>query len=479
MLGFLQGVGGFVFIFGIVVFVHELGHFLAAKLTGVYAPKFSIGFGPGPSRKWGETQYILGLIPLGGYVRMASRDDEATAFLEGGSEEAAARAQEAGEVPRPKDWDPNGLIPFGPNPVPEHRWFESKPLYQRLFILLAGVTMNALLALVVLIGMAACYGRNIVETRVVGSVRVLEGTEPLRSAIQPGDTITAVQGVEVRNWTEIDRAIRTSKGDTLRITTHRGVVAVPAGSASSPQRMLYAYALERFQPPVIGGVNPGQPAARAGVQAGDSVIQVGGAPIAAFSELVERVSASPGRPIDFAVVRDSQEVRLTVVPDSTVVEDPLTGRDTTVGRIGALAANRLIARHEDLSFPEAVREGARNTRELAGTIFGVLGALFERKIGMNQLGGPIEIAKQSARAAQEGMGSLLALLALLSINLAVLNLLPIPVLDGGQILLQVAESVKGSPFSARTRQYILGTGVALVLLLMLVVSYNDILRLFS
>ena len=243
--------------------------------------------------------------------------------------------------------------------------------------------------------------------------------------------------------------------------------------------MLYAYALERFQPPVIGGVNAGQPAARAGVQAGDSVTQVGGARIGAFSELVERVSGSPGRPIELAVVRDSQEVRLTVVPEPTVIENPLTGRDTTVGRIGAVAANRLVPRHEELTFPEAVREGARNTRELAGTIFGVLGALFEREIGMNQLGGPIEIAKQSARAAQEGMGSLLALLALLSINLAVLNLLPIPVLDGGQILLQVAESVKGSPFSARTRQYILGTGVALVLLLMLVVSYNDILRLFS
>ena len=120
MLGFLQGVGGFIFIFGIVVFVHELGHFLAAKLTGVYAPKFSIGFGPGPSKKWGETQYILGLIPLGGYVRMASRDDEATAFLEGGSEESAARRQESGDVPRTRDWDPNALIPFGPHPVPAH-----------------------------------------------------------------------------------------------------------------------------------------------------------------------------------------------------------------------------------------------------------------------------------------------------------------------------------------------------------------------
>jgi regulator of sigma E protease len=243
--------------------------------------------------------------------------------------------------------------------------------------------------------------------------------------------------------------------------------------------MLYAYALERFQPPVIGSLVSGQPAERGGLQPGDSVIRVGGEAVAVFSDMVDRVSASPGRPVDLDVVRDSAEVRVTVVPEATVVEDPLTGRDTTVGRIGAYAAQRLVTRHEDLTFPQAVSEGTRQTRELAGTIFGVLGGLFEREIGVNQLGGPIEIAKQSARAAKEGMPALLALLAFLSINLAVLNLLPIPVLDGGQIVLQVAESVKGSPFSARTRQYILGTGVALVLLLMLVVSYNDILRLFS
>src|SRR5688572_7637102 len=212
MLGLLQGIGGFVFIFGIVVVVHELGHFLAAKLTGVYAPKFSIGFGPGPSRKWGETQYILGLIPLGGYVRMASREDEATAFLEGGSEESAARQQEAGDVPRPKDWDPNGMIPFGPHPVPEHRWFESKSLPQRLVILLAGVTMNALLALAILVGMAVHYGRNTVETRVVGSIEAIDGADALRASLRHGDTITAIQGQPVANWNEIRRAIMNTSG---------------------------------------------------------------------------------------------------------------------------------------------------------------------------------------------------------------------------------------------------------------------------
>jgi regulator of sigma E protease len=123
-----------ILVFGLVIFVHELGHFLAAKAVGVYAPRFSIGFGPTLwRRRRGETEYVLAALPLGGYVRMASRLDQETAFLEGGSETTGARAKDD------PDYDPNAMIPFGPKPVPEHRWFESKPLWARMFILLAGV----------------------------------------------------------------------------------------------------------------------------------------------------------------------------------------------------------------------------------------------------------------------------------------------------------------------------------------------------
>src|SRR5512132_2754812 len=137
-------------VFGLVVFVHELGHFLAAKACGVYAPRFSIGFGPALWRKrWGETEYILAALPLGGYVRMASREDETMALIEGGGERAAREglhpgvvAEVAGEVAgesRPKDWDANAMYPFGPKKVPENRWFESKGILARVFILSAGV----------------------------------------------------------------------------------------------------------------------------------------------------------------------------------------------------------------------------------------------------------------------------------------------------------------------------------------------------
>src|SRR5689334_15947260 len=181
-----------ILVFGLVIFVHELGHFLAAKAVGVYAPRFSIGFGPSLFRKrWGETEYVLAALPLGGYVRMASRLDEDTAFLEGGAEHAP-------QLDNP-DYDPNAMIPFGPLPIPENRLFESKALPARLFILIAGVTMNALLTFVIAIGIALHFGNPVIRTRVIGQVRPLPNA-PAFARLQPGDTIVSVNGVLVKNW---------------------------------------------------------------------------------------------------------------------------------------------------------------------------------------------------------------------------------------------------------------------------------------
>ncbi|HEX6058605.1 MAG TPA: site-2 protease family protein, partial [Gemmatimonadaceae bacterium] len=149
-MDWLISTAGIVVVFGVVIFVHELGHFLAAKAVGVYAPRFSIGFGPTLWRtRRGETEYVLAALPLGGYVRMASRHDDATAWIEGGGEGGHGEptvggdgAAKLAQEDYPEGWDPEAMRPFGPKPIPEHRWFESKPLWARLVILLAGVTMN-------------------------------------------------------------------------------------------------------------------------------------------------------------------------------------------------------------------------------------------------------------------------------------------------------------------------------------------------
>src|SRR5690606_30885107 len=160
-------------VFGLVIFFHELGHFLAAKAVGVYAPRFSVGFGPALwRRRFGETEYVLAALPLGGYVRMAARDDETMARIEGGGEKvpdepttvgASGSELKVGEAGtedglRPPDWDPNAMAPFGPQPIPEHRYFESKGLPARLLILIAGAAMNVVLALLVTTGTLAWYG---------------------------------------------------------------------------------------------------------------------------------------------------------------------------------------------------------------------------------------------------------------------------------------------------------------------------------
>jgi regulator of sigma E protease len=365
-----------VLVFGLVVLVHEVGHFVAAKLVGVYAPRFSIGFGRVIwRRRRGETEYVLGLLPLGGYVRMASREDETMAMIEGGGESPAER---------PADWDPEAMQPFGPKEVPAHRWFESKPLSARLFILGAGVVMNAILALTINIGIFAANPR-------------------------------------------------------LSATT------------------------------VIDSVVVDRPAYRAGLLRGDSIVAVNGKAITAWGDMVAQIRAGAGVPLQLEVRRARTVVTVTVTPDA-VAGNPELGDAAKVGQIGVLPR----AIHRPVTVGYAVSEGWDATVRMGSMVVGVVGGLFSGRVSVTQLGGPIAIAKSSVAAAQNGAEVLLSLIAFLSINVAVLNLLPIPILDGGQILLNVIESAKGSAFSTRTREYILRAGLLAIALLFALVMFNDL-----
>jgi regulator of sigma E protease len=372
------------FVFAIVVFVHELGHFLAAKAVGVYTPRFSIGFGRALLKKrWGETEYILAALPLGGYVRMASKDDEAAAFLEGGSENAATEVTARGP-----DYDPNAMIPFGPKPIPSDRWLESKPLWARLTILLSGVTMNIILALVVTIGMLLYYGLPYASTRT--------------------DTVL-----------------------------------------------------------------PSRPAAMAGIVRGDSLVAIDGVPLASWDSLVTKISASAGKEVVFDIQRASGPTRVSVTPALDTATNLRTGQLEHVGRIGILPK----ALSRPVGVGEAIPQGWKLTWGMAGSVIGALKGLVTAKVAPSELGGPIMIATASVQAARGGLENLLVLIALISVNLAVFNLLPIPILDGGQIMVQLLEAIKGKAFSARTRDYILRAGLAVVLLLFALVTYNDLRRL--
>ncbi|MDB4876144.1 MAG: rane-associated zinc metalloprotease [Gemmatimonadetes bacterium] len=452
-----------ILVFGLVIFVHELGHFLAAKAMGVYAPRFSIGFGPSLIRfRRGETEYVLAALPLGGYVRMASRHDAEAAFLEGGAEEESAKkATDPG-------YDPDAMIPFGPKPVPEDRWFESKSLPARIFIMIAGVVMNALLAIVVATGLAFHYGQVVYPSTVVGGVHAA-ASAPELAQLQSGDTIRAVNGTPVRTWNDVRKGILTST-NSVTLATQRGQVTVPLGRNGATAETV-ADAVVYYLPPVIDTVFPGEPAAVAGFQHGDSIVSVAGLPVRSWIDMVNQVGASPGRPVTFVIRRGAATDTLVATPKAVQEPDAASGTPKTVGKIGA--GTRDPSHRETLPFGEAVSAGMRMTASNAGAVFKVLHDIGSGQQSVKQLGGPIAITRAAVTAARNGVDELFYLIALLSINVAVLNLLPIPILDGGQILINVLESAKGSPFSMRTREYILRFGLFAIALLFAIVMYND------
>jgi regulator of sigma E protease len=482
----LRGPAAVIFVFGLVIFVHELGHFVVAKWAGVYAPRFSIGFGPALWKKRvGETEYVLAAIPLGGYVRMASRDDETMALIEGGGEKpheepttvggSGAQVVPGEELPaarrRSDDWDPEAMAPFGPKPVPEHRMFESKSLPARLAIMLAGVTMNALLALLIFIALALFVGRPVPRSTVIAAVTAPATAPELSERILPGDTVRAVNGAAVGNWGDVIDGVLRDTGDTLRITTHRDDVAIPVGVAGAPSRAEVAAALEPQVPPVIEDVLPESAARRAGLQRGDSVIAIDGRPVASWRELVANVQASPLRAMEMTVGREGETRVITVTPDS--ITRP--GDTVSTGYLGAGSRTDWIP----LGPGDAIVQGWRETRGMTVLVLGALRDLVTGRASMRQLGGPVRIAQASAQAAESGLSYLFRLTAFISINLAILNLLPIPILDGGQIILNLVEAVRGSPLSVRAREYVMRFGLATILLIFVFVMFNDIRRLLG
>ena len=376
-------------VLGIVIFVHELGHFLAAKWAGVYAPRFSLGWGsPLWSFRRGETEYCLSWLPIGGYVRMASKEDETASSLEGGGEGEGAE--------RSKHWDEHSMVPHGPKPIPPDRWFESKPLYKRLVIMLAGVFMNVVLALVVSTSVFAVYG-------------------------------------------------------------------------------------SAYLPAVADTVMVGSPAAAAGMLKGDSIIAIDGKPAARWEEVLAIVAAAPGKELAIEVGRAGGTTTLRVTPESQEGVDPVTGQAAQVGKIGVGVRQDVAL--EPISMGAAAVTGWNWTWSRGGEVLRILGGLIRGQVSVSQLGGPIEIARSSVVAAQAGVENMWLLVAFLSINLAILNLLPIPLLDGGQILLQVAESgwraIGRKAFSPMVREWYARVGLVAILLLFVTVTFNDLKRMIA
>ena len=444
-------------VLGILVFVHELGHYMAAKAFGVWVHRFAIGIGkpiPGLTFQRGETEWAIAWLPLGGYVKMASRDaDPASSVLEGNSSAE----------------------------VPPDRVFEAKPIWQRMVIILAGVTLNSIFALLIFTGLAWKNGRHYDPTTTLG--RVVASALPAEAAalasVPRGTRITAVDGHSIKSWDEVTEHILEGASNEITISFDgQADVVIPLHRDALAQRAALASpnAIGPTQIPVLGAVGANTPAKAVGLAVGDSIVAIDGAPVAWWSDAVDRIEPSAGKPLQVDVMRGGSRMRFTVTPRSEH-QVPDDVRSPLIGRIGVAAKTQYLT--QPLSLVGAIKAGANATMSSAGTIFRTLRGLANGRVSTNQVGGPILIGQMAAEEARAGIEPLLAFIALISINLAVINLLPIPVLDGGAFLFLLVEGIIRRPLPARVREILSMIGLAVIVLLMVVAFKNDILRLFA
>ena len=426
----------FVAVLGFLIFIHELGHFLVAKKMDVKVEKFSIGFGPRIfAFTRGETEYMVSAFPLGGYVKMM------------------------GEEP-------------GEELKNDPREFGSKSVGQRMAIIIAGPIMNLLFAFMLLpivyllgVNMPTYLGK---EAKVGW---VMKDSPSQDAGLRPGDFIRTIDGSDVDNWEEA-LTILTSNPDRrltlgiLRDSSYLNIDLVPKSSDGNGGG--YTGIVHPMQAK-IGDVRAGLPAAKAGLLKGDVVTSINGAPVSHWIEMSNLIQESGKKEVEVGIMRDGRRFTLTLSP----VFDEASKRSV----IG-------IAYAEDMQMIKfglagAVREGMKRALDLTVLTFGILKKLFTFDLSIKSLGGPIMIAQATGAAAESGISALIGLMAFISLQLGVLNLLPIPVLDGGHVFFLLAEMGLRRPISIKTREIAQQIGFAILISLMLIVSYNDVIRAIS
>lgn len=457
-----------VVVLGVLIFVHELGHFVTAKLVDIEVPRFSIGLGPkliGFRR--GETEYVISWLPLGGYVKMAGMEEMEA--IEGGS----AKREESTGIAGASDM---GLLRESDGrAAPRPRDFESKSLPARAMVISAGVLMNFLFAIVVFAASALIWGIELdPEARMpaLDASELPAGTEALAS-VPPGVRVVAFDGEPIEDWGDLRMAVLTASAGP-KVVEFDGAppVTIDVPANDTAKALLVAH-LGPVYPPVIGDVLEGQPAAEAGIRAGDRVISAGGKPVRDWRELVSTIQAHPDLPLDLEIERDGARLTIRVVPASQTVEGPDGPR--VIGVIGALP----MVEHERPGVLGAVGHGFARTGEVIALIVGFLGDLFTGDASPRSLGGPILIGQLSGQVARLGLQAFLDFMALFSVNLAVLNLLPIPVLDGGHLVFLAIEAIRGRALSFEQRVRFTQVGFVIVLAIMVWALANDFLRLFG
>ncbi|AGA33626.1 Membrane-associated zinc metalloprotease [Thioalkalivibrio nitratireducens DSM 14787] len=450
----LTSLAAFIVAIGVLVTVHEYGHYLAARLMGVKVLRFSVGFGkPIYRRLFGRdrTEFVVAAIPLGGYVKML---DEREA------------------------------------PVPERdagRAFNRKPLAARSFVIVAGPAANFLFAMVAyaLMFMIGVPGLK----PVVGEVE--PGSAAAASGMQFGDEIRMVGRHRVQDWDQanlrlLDHAVRADEVSVVVIDRDgrervRSIALENRRELLGEGQFLTRLGLRPYRPalePLIGSVERGSPAAEGGLQPGDRVVSVDGDGVETWETWVAAIQAAPGQPLQLRVIRNGDTIELTVVPAEVETDGERHGRigagvDTDQPQL------REISTLVRLGPVDGLVAGVARTWEVSILTLRVLGRMIIGEASVKNIAGPVTIAEFAGMTAIIGITAFLGFLALVSVSLGIINLLPIPVLDGGHLMFNLVEWIKGSAVSERTQLIGQQLGLVAIAGLMMLALYNDITRLFG
>lgn len=441
----------FLLVLGVLVSFHELGHFLAARWIGVKVLKYSIGFGPKLlGRQVGETEYLLSAVPLGGYVKLF------------GEEETDAIT-----------------------PEEQKRSFVHQPLLSKMAIVAAGPGFNFLLAYLIFSGWLATGAPLFVPTfhDLTPDVdALLPGSPADLAGMKAGDRVIRVNDKDISSRSELFDAVAKSNGQALTLDVRRGnqvktLVITPTPSTvqdNGKDVVVYRLGIEETAP-VITAVMNGSPAMAAGFHDGDRVLTIEGQEIRTWSQMTGFVKDSPNRPLHFQVQREGLIVPLVVTPaaDKATVD----GKTVEVGKIGISGPGRSIIRASNplMAAVHGLQATWGWTELTAVGIYKMLAG----EISSKNIGGPLTIANMSGEAAAQGISSVAFLIAILSINLGVLNLLPIPILDGGHLLFFAIEAILRKPLGDRQREIAQQVGLLLLVSIMVFAFWNDIERLIS
>lgn len=421
----------FVFVLGVLIFVHELGHFLMARRIGVRVITFSLGFGPKVvGFRRGDTEYCISAVPLGGYVKMA------------------------GETPDdPRTGQPDEFL--------------SKTKWERFQVLIMGPVMNILLA-VVLMWVVLMQGARVPayldRAPVVGAVTA--GSPAERGGVRPGDRIVRVAGRPVPTWEQFSMAIGTKARREVPIDVERRGQAVTLNVTPDAQTKYEIGDIGVFPDvhPTIGQVVAGEAAERGGLKVGDLIVAFNGQTITYGVQLTEAIARHPNQAVVFGVQRGGDRRDVVVTP-------ALRGKK---GWVGISIVDEFRTVH--LGPWAAAKMSLERNYEFGGLIFQTLVGLLTRETSPKQLMGPVAIAQLSGESAALGWIALFSLMASISLNLGILNLLPIPVLDGGHIFIMALEGLARRDFSAKVKEAMLLAGFAVLMMLMVTVIYNDLTR---